>query len=174
MVRTTLAAIWLLVAAHPVASADYAKVASQPDATLMLFGYEVQPVQQPEIVGRLAYWLAKNTECKDPALLAELLAATKYPKELAGIYKAEDNPDGTKIGPCGELGPFQFMPDEPLPDNYNPLDLEQNVKWAERKLEDKIREEGSVREGVRAYNGSSWNPKARAYRDRVLQAARGI
>lgn len=170
MVKTTLAAIWLLVAAHPVASADYAEIARQPDAVIVLAGDEVKAIPQPKIVGRLAYWLAKNTDCPDPLVMAELLAATRYPKELAAIYKAEGNPDGTKLGPCGELGPFQFMPDEELPADYDPLDLAQNVRWAEWKLAEKIQENhGNIAEGVRAWNGSDWNPKAQAYKRRVVR-----
>jgi hypothetical protein len=60
---------------------------------------------------------------------------------------------------------------EHIPANYNPRDFPQNVKLAADLLAEKIRENGSLREGVRAYNGSKHNPKAQAYREKVFREA---
>lgn len=163
-------ALLALLVPTSAGSADY-QFTRLPDKIVVNKGGEVEYLPQRQIVTRLYRFIVKYTDCRQPMLLAELLANTDYPRELAGIYFAEANYNGELVGPCGEVGPFQFMPDEGLPPNYDPLDLAQNVSWAEMKLKEKIAENGSVREGVRAYNGSSWNPLARAYRDKVLKYA---
>lgn len=169
--RITVVAL-LLLTASSVSSADFTTIHTV-DFILENRNGQVVYFKQPAIIKKLYRWLKENTEARDPLLLAELLAATDYPCELAGIYKIEGCPHGDKVGRDGELGPFQILP-ENLPADFDPFNLPENVKRAEELLSEYRQDTGSVREAVRAYNGSSWNPKARAYRDRVMMYAREV
>lgn len=170
--KATLAVLLPLVFATTVSSADFI-VVHTPEHVIENRNGAITFSRQPAIIKKLYRWLRDNTEARDPLLLAELLAATKYPCELAGIYKVESCPHGDLVGADGELGPFQILP-ENLPEDFDPFNLPANVKRAEELLSDYQKDTGSRREAVRAYNGSSWNPKARAYRDKVLRYAREV
>lgn len=170
--KAPLAALLLLVCVTPVGSADFLTV-HMPEHIIENRNGAITFIRQPVAIKKLYRWLRDNTEARDPLLLAELLAATKYPFELAGIYKVEGCPHGDLVGADGELGPFQILPDN-LPADFDPFDLPANVKRAEELLTEYQKDTGSRREAVRAYNGSSWNPKARAYRDKVLRYAKEV
>jgi len=122
-------------------------------------------------IGRLANWLAKNTRVAEPFYVATLLCRTKHPAELAGILKEEANPLCNLVGPDGELGPFQLMWYY-RPKNYDPYNWEQNVKLAEAVLDEKIALTGSLRSGVKAWNGIG--KPADRYRRRVLSHVSNI
>lgn len=166
------AIVFLLLSGTTVSSADFIAI-HMPEHLIENRGGNVSIIPQLSIVPKLYRWLRDNTEARDPLLLAELLAATRYPCELAGIYKVESCPHGDKVGKDGELGPFQILPVN-LPAEFDPFDLPANVKRAEELLSEYQHDTGSKREAVRAYNGSAWNPRARAYRDKVLKYAKEV
>ena len=163
----------LLTTATSVRSGNYQLVRTPATISITMDGV-TETTSRPAIIKRLHDYITDNADCEQPLLLAELLAATEHPRVMAAIYHAEGSYNGEEVGTSGELGPFQLMSNY-RPDGYDRYDLKQNVDLAELVLAEKIEENGGkLSAGVRAYNGSRANPKAGAYRDRVLREAKRI
>lgn len=171
MGRTLILGILLIPTVAATSDYGYTQL---PDKIVVNRGGEIDYLPQRKIVTRLFKFISKYTDCHQPMLLAELLAETDHPKELAGIYVAEGSHNGDKTGPCGEVGPFQFMPNY-VPEEYDPTDWRLNVDIANDILNEKIGDgKGHTPLGVQLYNGGKGNPKAIAYRNKVMKYVREI
>lgn len=151
------AAVLLAVAVPAVCgSADY-REEHHPAHVVEYRGDHVVTRRQPEVVTRI-WGLAGDVA------LAELIASTSYPRELAAIGAVESGYDPQAVGSRGERGIYQVRPDiwGPVPDDPAGQTLQ-----AEEILERLVREHGSILEGIRRYNGSG--PASRRYL-RTVQA----
>lgn len=163
--RTIITAILLVPSL--CGSGEYSDI-HQADAVIVNHGGNIHVRQQPEIVGRLAIYLAGKGDM-DNINLAEELAATSHPKALAAIAQVESGFNSKSRGKDGERGAWQVRPE--LWGNI-PGDIVGQMKQAEVILEELIRQEGSLTKAIRRYNGSG--PQSRKYQAKVLKTIKEI
>lgn len=112
---------------------------------------------------------ARRMNCEVPPEMAELLAATEYPRVMAAMAYKESRFDVNARGKAGEVGMLQVIPSCWKHPGHTAAS---QVRTTEEILEELIRERGNLSGAIKSYNGSG--PKAEAYRRDVLKLARLI
>jgi hypothetical protein len=105
----------------------------------------------------------------DPDGLARAVHGKKRAKVLAAIALHESRGDRRAVGKKMERGAFQVRPEL---HGQVPNDLARQADQAEKLLEELIREQGSLKKAVRAYNGTG--AAADRYAMRVLKLAKEL